>query len=466
MKRIILPAFIFISASLHGQALPGFQTGSAAGVTGVFSNPANIADSRYKWDVNLFSISTSVGNNKATFSTSDFGDNFSGDDLLRRFIGGGTEGSNALINAQLTGPSFMIGLRDKSSIAFTSRARVLMNAVDFDGRLANQLLYPEEMQFSLPYEIRSDKNMRVNINAWSEFGLSYARVLKNDGEHFVKAGVTLKYLAGVTNGYLNVNRLNANIYATGLTDEGAVANASGALAVGAGGVKLDNFEAKDLTSFESSGFGADLGFVYEYRPGIANDELSGWRQDREKYKFRFGASLIDAGKIKYKKDMQRSGGYNVDIDGVEFLDLNELSNQPLDELNQYFAANPDLFTPTDAGPANYKAALPTTLQLDADYHINGGLFVNAGGQISLTDNETKIYNSQYYSGFSLTPRWEGKRLGFYLPLSYNALTDFNAGLAFRFGPVFLGSGSILSAVFGDSKQADAFFGVKFGGLLD
>lgn len=466
MKKLILPVFICFSSGLQAQGFPGFQTGAASGVTGVFSNPANIADSRYKWDVNLFSLSTSVGNNKATFNTGDFGKNFSGDDLLRRFIGGGNEGSSALINAQVFGPSAMVTLRDKSAIAFTMKGRVLMNAVDFDGRLANQLLYPEEQNFSLPYEIRSDKNMRMNINAWSEFGLSYARILADEGEHFFKAGVTVKYLAGVTNGYLNIDRLNASIYATGLTDEGAVANASGTLMLGAGGVNLDNFEAKDLTSFESSGFGADLGFVYEYRPDGPNEELSGWRQQREKYKFRFGASLVDLGKIKYQKDLQRSGGYRVDIDGLEFLDLNELSNQPLDELNQYFAAHPDLFTSTGAGETSYKASLPTTLQLDADYHVDGGFFVNVGGQVRFSENQTKVYNSQYYSGVTITPRWEGKRIGFYLPVTYNALTDLNAGMAFRLGPVFLGSGSILSAVFGDSKQADAFFGVKFGGLLD
>lgn len=35
------------------------------GVNGVYSNPANIANSRYRWDVNLLGIGAGVGNNQA-----------------------------------------------------------------------------------------------------------------------------------------------------------------------------------------------------------------------------------------------------------------------------------------------------------------------------------------------------------------------------------------------------------------
>jgi hypothetical protein len=32
------------------------------------------------------------------------------------------------------------------------------------------------------------------------------------------------------------------------------------------------------------------------------------------------------------------------------------------------------------------------------------------------------------------------------------------------GPLFIGSGSLLTAAFGDSKQADFYFGLHFAGL--
>jgi hypothetical protein len=57
---------------------------------------------------------------------------------------------------------------------------------------------------------------------------------------------------------------------------------------------------------------------------------------------------------------------------------------------------------------------------------------------------------------------ETRHLGVYLPLSYNTLSKFNAGLALRAGPVFLGSGSILGALLGHSKDASVFIGVHIG----
>ncbi|HJU45856.1 MAG TPA: hypothetical protein VJ647_03685, partial [Chitinophagaceae bacterium] len=90
--------------------------------------------------------------------------------------------------------------------------------------------------------------------------------------------------------------------------------------------------------------------------------------------------------------------------------------------------------------------------------------LNVAGQFSLVKTGTKPYNSQYYNGFAVTPRFEGKAVGVYVPVNYNELTKLNAGVSFRFGPLFVGSGSVLTALFGNSKQADFHFGIRFGGL--
>ncbi len=66
---------------------------------------------------------------------------------------------------------------------------------------------------------------------------------------------------------------------------------------------------------------------------------------------------------------------------------------------------------------------------------------------------------------SFTPRFEGSHFGVYLPLSYNEVSKFNAGISFRVGPVFFGSGSVFTALFDKSKQADVHFGINFGGLF-
>ena len=110
-------------------------------------------------------------------------------------------------------------------------------------------------------------------------------------------------------------------------------------------------------------------------------------------------------------------------------------------------------------------SLPTTLRFNVDYHLSQGWYINGGAQISMVSNSSsKPYNTAYYNGFSLTPRFEGRGFGFYVPVAYNQLSKLAAGVGLRFGPLFLGTGSGLTALLGTSKQADAYVGLRIGGL--
>lgn len=463
MKRHLFVAALAscTSFTLFAQDLPGFRTSNYNGVVGIFSNPANAAQNNYKWDVNLFSAGVGVGNNNASFSLKNIGELGKDDSLINRFIGTRGKSSNALLGVDIKTLSFLIGIDKKSGIALTSRGRVMLNATDLDGTLGRQIIDGNNGDgITFPYTINSDKNMRVTGNAWSEVGVTYGRVLLDNGNHYIKAGLTAKYLAGVANAYVNVNRLNGTLTQNPVTDDVYLSNATGGLEIGTGGISLEDFDVAELTSFKSSGFGADLGVVYEWRPGYeAGTETAG-----NKYKLRVGASLQDIGSIKYKKDMANSGGYNIDITGAEALNLNEVGEQPIDEIKDYLDSKPQFFTPLSSTGSNYKVKLPTMLHVDVDYHVLMGLYVNAAAHVNVIASDKDFFNGRYYNSFSVTPRYETKKLGVFLPVNYSELTSFNAGMAFRLGPVYLGSGSLLTALFNSSKQADFFIGVRFGGL--
>ena len=310
--------------------------------------------------------------------------------------------------------------------------------------------------------------MRFAVNAWTEFGASFARVLMNQDAHFFKGGLTLKYLAGSANGYINIDNFSGTVARDALLNMTHLTNASGRIATGFAGMNVSGFEAKDLFKMKSSGFGADLGFVYEYRPDPEMQTVDGFKLDnnyKNTYRFKFGVALTDIGSIKYKKDPRRSGTYDIDIPANEFMPLRQLNNVDVDDYNQFFAERPQFFIPVGAGSEpDYAVSLPTTLQVEADLLLHDGWYLNLASQISLSNNPGKPYNNRSYTGFTLTPRYEGKAFGGYLPLNYNPLTKLNAGLAFRAGPLFFGSGSLLTAVMGDSKQADFFIGLRLGEL--
>lgn len=445
------------------QDFPGFRAGNYTGVNGVFFNPASIADSRYRFDFNLISVSTMVGNNKASFNLGDLTKSIDGEELENQFIGTNAGLSTGMVSVDLHGPSLMFNAGKRASLALTTRVRTTANIVDIDGQLAGKLLDDLETNVQYPYSIASNADMRLAVNAWTEFGASYAQILRDNGAHFLKGGFTLKYLAGAANGYVNVRNLNGTLNEDAVGED-YLSNTTGRIEVGFGGVNISDIEAAQFPKMESTGFGGDLGFVYEFRPNHeAYISEEGWQRDRNKYKFKIGVALLDIGSIKYQRDMDRSGGYDIGITGAERLYLNELADKEIDEYKEYFNSRPQYFTPVSGNNASsYKVALPTTVQLDLDYHLHRGFYAQLAAQLPLAKQE--VFNPRNYTSVTFTPRYEGRAIGLYLPVNYNSLTKLNAGVSLRLGPLFVGSGSLLSAALGQSKQADVHVGLHFAGL--
>ena len=447
------------TVTVTAQDFPGIRTSNYAGVSGVFANPANIADSRYKWDFSLFNISTVVGNNKATFKLNDLGRTLNIDSIKNKVFAEGTGNSSGFVSAAVQGPSVFFNLDKKSALGLTIRARMMSNIIDIDNKLAKQLIDDTQNDTGFPYTIASANKMVVNANAWTEFGLSYAREIYSKGNHYFKGGISLKYLAGVANTSIHIDNLNATINEDLLRDDAYLTNSRGSIGLNYGGVNTSDFEPQDLLKFESTGFGADIGFVYEYRPDASIAE----RRDLNKYKFKVSAAVLDLGSIKYERDLSRSGGYSINIGSSQRFYLAALAEADIDDFKDTLNKYPQYFTPNASlTQSNYTVSLPSTLQLNVDYHINKGLYVNLGTQLALTNSSTNVNNSQYYTAVALTPRFESRAFGAFLPITYNSLTQFTAGVAFRAGPLFIGSGSILSAALGGSKQADVIFGLHFG----
>ncbi|MES2431141.1 MAG: DUF5723 family protein [Bacteroidota bacterium] len=453
-KSLLLIVLSLVSVIGFAQNFPGYNSGNYIGVNSVFFNPANIADSRYRWDVNLIGIHAGVGNDNASFKIKNIGDAFSGslDSIL---FGSSAKNTNALANIDVFGPSFMFNAGKKTSIALTTRVRTLANLKDIDGKLIKTI--DDNLDGTLPLTIKSSANQKIVVNGWADFGLTLAHVLYNEDKHFLKAGITGKYLAGVANTYANITNFEGTADEDLLGDT-YIRDASGAVSIGISGVDIDNFEAGDLTKFESSGFGADIGLVYEYRPYGDNATA----KFPNKYKYKFAVSLMDMGSIKYTPQSNQTGSYSVDINGGDKWYPTDLEDKSIQEIKNYLDASP-FFTNLSTGASSYKASLPTNLQVGIDYNIHKNLFVGFGGQINVAKKDNK-YTSYYNNNFSLTPRYEGRSLGVYLPLTYNELTNFNAGISFRLGPVFFGSGSVITALVDKSKQADFHFGIRFGGL--
>ena len=171
---------------------------------------------------------------------------------------------------------------------------------------------------------------------------------------------------------------------------------------------------------------------------------------------------MDLGSITYEPRADEVGDYSINIPaGMQWFP-SDLDGKSISEIKNYMDASP-YFTNNAGSSANYKASLPTTVHVSADLAITRFFYASLEGQLNVTKKDD-IHSSFYYNSITLTPRFETRRFGAFMPINYSALSELNVGAVFRAGPAFVGSGSVLTALVGKSKQADIFFGIDFGRL--
>ncbi len=440
-----IPFLLFFSTigSLVAQSYGGFLTDNYSGVHGAISNPANIADSRLKLDVNIFGVSALFGNDYIGFNLNDAFSDFS-----EAFDNAATFRSNDNFlawNIDILGPSVMLSIDERQSIAVFSRVRAAFSLFDVNGEILElEGGFDEGEDFFI-----NEGDVNGSFNFWGEIGATYSRVLLNDGQNFVKGGLTLKYIQGMGNVYINGSNIsldyNSNNREVTTTGQFIYGNTD----------SLDD-EGNGDNYFDFSGgggLGADIGFVYEWRPeheSFSKQDANGKAlvdRGANKYKLKFGASITDLGRIR-------------DANGINRLyDLNQtqdIDNFDGDVLEEGLEDNFDLISETQSSDVT----LPTALHTNVDWNINSKFFLNLNTDLPLT-SKNKINTGRILGQVGLTPRYELPWLGIYSPLSILEGAGFQWGAGLRLGPLYMGSQSIISAFAGkNTKAIDLFAGIK------
>ncbi|WP_372756960.1 DUF5723 family protein [Mariniflexile sp.] len=451
MKKITFSLILIVSSVyLQAQSYVGFLTDNYSGVNSVISNPANITDSRFKTDINIMGASAFAGNDYYGLNVMDaLKEDYDFDLDANKYP---STDNNVALNSDIMGPAFMFNLNKKSSLAIFVRGRSMVNVNEVNGNTIDAIDDDTSDDFNI-----NEGDFSMFGQGWAEFGLTYARVLMNKEQHFLKGGLTLKYLKGAGSGYVHGKNVTVDYDADGviLLPSGETTGrliSTGTLSYGRF-AEFDN-DNYDYELPDASGFGADLGFVYEWRPNYANytetnaDGNSYTRKDKNKYKLKLGVSITDIGSINYKEGLEETFDITNDVSEQDIEDEEDLNNV----LN-------NLYTLTNS-QIGYKTKLPTALHVNADWSFTSKLYVNLNTDFSLIakgkENASRISNI-----VSLTPRFESKWFSFYVPLSMVENNGFQAGAGLRAGPLYIGSGSVLTVLGGDdSKGADVYAGIK------
>ena len=440
MKKLtlMLISFVLLAIStLSAQSYIGYLSDNYSGIYGLISNPANIADSRFRADINLIGSSGFIGNDYFGIDINEvFKINYDFDEASKTL----KDENNFSGNLDLLGPSFMFNLSDKSAIALFTRGRVFGGLLGVSGQLIENV--EEDFDDNTDFFIENN-DFNFSANAWSEFGLTYAQEIMTKGEHYLKGGLSLKYLQGYGNIYASFNNVSVNFDDDGVAPGNGTITSTGEIAYG--NSDEEDFEEFNLVS-GANGFGIDLGVVYEWRPDYNGDPSK--ERYLNKYKLKLGFSITDFGSIKYEDGVERAYDINRIISEAEFDTVDDFE----DKL--------DAFYNEISSSSTTKAVLPTAAHLDADYKFKEHLYLNFSSTFSLISG-TKVNASSVRSRLSLIPRYERKWFSFYSPISYYEFSGFQWNAGLRAGPLYFGSGSILSLLINDASRAmDAYAGLK------
>ncbi len=457
MKKRILVIILFVvsALSVHAQRYLGIATSNWSGTYGMYLNPANIADSRTKFAIDLMSINFGVDNNLAGINLSGAFSSIGGNSKLNETFNYGNKQQFSLMlpYAALNLPGIMVSIDHKNSIALTLRVRGINQFNNFDQRLFRTITDPNYNSGN-DFDFTS-ANFNWTLHAWSEINLCYGRVLYEKEEHMLKVGLNLKLLGGIGYVSLKGKNLDAHFYSaadslrannTDLEYSSSIIDSLSELGGGVSDAFSQFFGKKG-----GNGFGADIGLVYEYRPDYDDyvDPVSKHvDHSSNKYKIRASVSVTDIGSINYNNTMSANitgnGSLSVGDLAKNFTNFNSFSD---------YAGSRGFHLDTARGST--KVYLPTALIIGVDYYIWQHFYVN-GTYIANLANRQNFGNS-YYNQFTLTPRFDTKFMSVGVPITYSSLTSgFKAGFGMRFGGFILGTDDV-SAFFSNSAYGVNFY---------
>lgn len=433
LKFCLNAGLLTVPLGLFAQSYIGHNMDNYAGVHAVAYNPANVYDSPFRTDINLVSVSGYLGSDFIGLSVSDLlsGGDFDFDSEAERYP---TDTNHFFTNVDVLGPSFMVNVGEKQSFAFTTRARGLFNLNNIDGNLYERIQDGFDIGNDFDFESR---NLNATVHVFSEIGVTYGREILRTQDQFLKGGITLKYLMGGGGLFADSPELSGNF--NGITNQ---LTTRGSLSYGS----TPGFDSDD-PDFENlqGGFGADIGVVYEFRKRIMDGAVQGRRA--QQYKFKAALALTDIGSINYKNSENTTYDVNGDVNALEF------ETKSIEEVLE------DNYTPTTV-EGDQKIALPTALQIMADYYIGKRWYVGLHTGLSVRGSDKGQANNLVNTA-TLSPRWESKWFSVYSPIGLRQYGSAAWGLGFRLGPLTVGSGSILTNLISDnSKNADVYMGLK------
>lgn len=471
--------FIFIigtiSANGIAQQLTGLQFSNFNGVHAIYTNPAGLADARFKKHSNVFTTAVMFANDYAklempfTFKQWIFGnvpvDNKNAEgkiDWQSSWIKENVNGKpkNLFLGLENRGPAFMnrIGKNGAFAIATRTRSTFQLNQVAEPLiQFGKSLLDSQSVKLSS----LADNRFTMNINAYQELSFSLARVVYNKKMHYLKIGGSAKYLIGLGSGYIVNNGIEFNA----MGGDSVTIQKSDVSVGYTGGSILNRFSGgiyqwalPSVSEITGGGLGWDAGFIYEYRPN-KTDRLT----SANRYLYKLSVSLIDMGSVTYGKNastfrISNQVPVKIHVDsGFTAAFAHNLDSGI--RFSRTFAQNNLNY---EEGSGKITSSIPSTVIMQLDWNLLKWFYLGINWNQAVISRR-KIALRQP-SSLIIIPRIENKIVEFAVPLSlYNDYKNVGVGMFMRMGPIFFGTDNLIKSITGNSYSGlDFYLGVSTG----
>lgn len=388
------------------QVFTGLHADSRSGVNAVMNNPAALAGSPFIFDMNLAGFDLKTSNNYLQY---DWRRNES--NILD------SESYAMDVQSLAMGPSFMLRIKNGGALALHTAVHSYASAQDVSPAIMDAL-----SQGNLNH---AEGQLDAAGMAWGEIGLTYSGELLGGKKHKLYGGVTFKIIQELANAQMEVRDLSIEEQSNSVHFTGTAQYA------------LNYPSHLSEVRFQPNGLGINVGLSYHYKP-LPN----------EAPRLKLDFALMNLGNVR-RSDATL---YQYALDGVNMTKQQWENMNSLDDFNESFRAEEQQLK---------RARIPGNMNLGLDLRLFGDCFVNAWAHYQLSDlyqAQHPVPRLQYYS---VSPRWEGKYFALALPYTRKLEHDEQLGIALRMGPVYLGSGRVLSNLWqGQISQSDIYMGLK------
>ena len=451
MKYPFFALFALLSSGLLAQEFLGISQSRYAGIQGVYANPAFSTLNQMKREIGGVGYEFAFSNNfmgingtllndlrSLTIYTSSFRDSYTYDNYSPTTPGQ----SNFLLNTSIQGPSFTTRLlKERAGFSIYTRRRSYFNVNNIDNAFLKQIYEGFKYQ-PLQNVNLQDNNFEFQFMSWKEIAANFSLRVLNIDRHRLVVGITPKFILGGNAIYLKSNGFNYSV----LNDSTIRVRSANLEFSHSSGFSLPKIGfgssfsqvLQDLGQSPGTGYCLDMGAFYEFKTS----------KNADVYRLRLGASITDAGSIRYQESIFSRDFY---LQDSATINLNDFKSLDVGKIDTSFLTN-FLSRP----PANYfSMRLPTAFHLTADFRLNRWMYIAASAFMPF-DVPERFGGVKQIRRFSVTPHLEFQQVSIMLPYSSNNYDQANLGFAFRARGMWIGTNDLLT-LFGSNRQQSLSF---------